>query len=490
MAPTTLFEKIWRDHLIADLGDGDALVLVDRVFLHERTGSVALESLQKAGRSLLAPRQAFCTMDHVVDTRPGRTDETLMPTGGAFIRATRTAARRAGVQLFDLGDDRQGIVHVISPEQGVVLPGLTIVCPDSHTSTQGAFGALAWGVGSTEAEHALATGTLRVKRPSTMRITVAGRLGAGVTAKDLALHILARLSAGGAQGGMVEYAGSAVEALSMEGRMTLCNMAAELSAFGAMIAPDALALDYLHGRPFAPQGEAWNRAAAYWRTLKNGTKEAGSTWRRALTPPTLRRRWTWGTSPQHAVPLTGRTPRFEQVSAHDSRESFDKALAYMGLQPGQPLCGLPIDARLHRLLHQRAPLRPAQRSQPAARPPRRPGRARDLRAGLHGGEGAVRGRGAGCGVHPGGVRVARARLLHVLLRRRRAVRASGPGHHLHQPKLREPPGSWGALPSGVTGHRGGFRSRRLYRRSSRSRRAMRAAPFTRLTAVAAPAAAA
>ena len=343
MAPTTVFEKIWRDHLIADLGDGDALVLVDRVFLHERTGSVALESLQEAGRTLLAPRQAFCTMDHVVDTRPGRTDETLMPTGAAFIRATRTAARAAGVQLFDLGDARQGIVHVISPEQGVVLPGLTIVCPDSHTSTQGAFGALAWGIGSTEAEHALATGALRVKRPSTVRITVEGSLGAGVTAKDLALHILARLSAGGAKGGVVEYAGPAVEALSMEGRMTLCNMATELSAFGALIAPDALALDYLHGRPFAPKGEAWDRAASYWRTLKTdpGSRfDLEARFDASEVAPTV----TWGTSPQHAAPINGRTPRFDQVSAQDSRESYDKALAYMGLQPDQPLCGLQIDA--------------------------------------------------------------------------------------------------------------------------------------------------
>ena len=343
MTPLTLFEKLWREHLVADLGGGEALVLVDRVFLHERTGSIALESLQAAGRPLLAPRQVFCTMDHVVDTRPGRTDETLMPTGGAFIRATRAAAERAGVQLFDLGDPRQGIVHVISPEQGVVLPGLTVVCPDSHTSTQGAFGALAWGVGSTEAEHAMATGTLRVKHPRTLRITVDGRLGAGVTAKDLALHVISRLSASGARGFAVEYAGAAVEALSMEGRMTLCNMAAELSAFGALIAPDAQALAYLHGRPYAPQDEAWDRAAAHWSTLRSDPDAAFDLEHRfdaAEVPPTV----TWGTSPQHAVPLSGRTPAFEDVADQDSRESYDKALAYMGLQPGQALAGLPVDA--------------------------------------------------------------------------------------------------------------------------------------------------
>ena len=294
-------------------------------------------------RRRCAPGLACCPRAQVVDPRPGRTDETLMPTGGAFIRATRTAARRAGVQLFDLGDDRQGIVHVISPEQGVVLPGLTIVCPDSHTSTQGAFGALAWGVGSTEAEHALATSTLRVHRPQSLRITVDGRLGPGVSAKDLALHVLARLSASGAQGAVVEYAGSAVEALSMEGRMTLCNMATELSAFGALIAPDAAALAYLQGRPYAPKGEAWDRAASAWLTLKTDEAAAFDLEARfdaAEVAPSI----TWGTSPQHTVPLNGRVPSYDSVSAQDSRESYDKALAYMGLKADQPLRGLPIDA--------------------------------------------------------------------------------------------------------------------------------------------------
>src|SRR5512143_130963 len=166
--PETLFDKLWRDHTVSELGNGVALVLIDRIMLHERTGGVALKSLAAAGREVLAPRQAFATMDHVVDTFPGRTDETRMPTGRAFITATREAALAAGLQLFDLGDPRQGIVHVISPEQGVVLPGATLVCPDSHTCTQGAFGALAWGIGSTEAEHALATSTLRVARPKQM----------------------------------------------------------------------------------------------------------------------------------------------------------------------------------------------------------------------------------------------------------------------------------------------------------------------------------
>ncbi len=342
-APTTLFDKIWSAHRIADLTGDDALVLVDRVFLHERTGAIALESLHEAGRTLAAAAHAFCTMDHVVDTLPGRGDRTIMPTGTAFITATRAAALRAGVTLFDIGDPRQGIVHVISPEQGIVLPGLTVVCPDSHTSTQGAFGALAWGIGSTEAEHALATSTLRVTRPRTMRITVERALGVGVTAKDLALHVIARLSASGAKGCAVEYGGAAVAAMSMEGRMTLCNMTTELSAFGALIAPDATTFAWLDGRPFAPKGEAWDAALSAWRELKT---DAGARFDvehvvdAAEVAPTV----TWGTSPQHAGPVTGSAPRYDEVAGRDTRESYDRAMSYMGLEPGQRLQDLAIDA--------------------------------------------------------------------------------------------------------------------------------------------------
>ena len=342
-APSTLFEKLWAAHLIRPLPDGAGLVLIDRVLLHERTGGVALKSLAAAGRPLLAPRQAFCTMDHVVDTLPGRTDRTLMPTGTAFIVQTREAARAAGVTLFDIGDPGQGIVHVISPEQGLVLPGLTLVCPDSHTCTQGAFGALAWGIGSTEAEHALATGTLRVQKPATMRITVHGVLAPGVTAKDLALHIVARLSSSGANGHAVEYAGPAVEALSMEGRMTLCNMATELAAFTAIIAPDDKTFDHLAGRPYAPAGDGWDAAVAHWRTLKS---DPGAAFDREVgfdateVSPMV----TWGVSPQQGAGIAGAVPAFEDLGGRDRRDAYDRALAYMGLAPGQPLEGLPIDA--------------------------------------------------------------------------------------------------------------------------------------------------
>ena len=342
-SPSTLFDKIWRAHRVEDRGGGDALVLIDRIWLHERTGAVALESLSQSGRAVAAPGHAFCAMDHIVDTFPGRGDKTLMPTGTAFITATRAAARSAGITLFDLGDPAQGITHVVSPEQGVVLPGLTLICPDSHTATQGAFGALAWGVGSSEAEHALATSTLRLARPKTMRVTVNGRLAAGASAKDLALHILRRLSAAGAKGCVLEYAGEAIDALTMDGRMTLCNMATEMSAFTALIAPDQTTFDALRGRRFAPAGEAWDRAVSQWRALKSddGARfDVECSVDAAEVAPTV----TWGTSPQHAVPIDAAVPTFEASGGRDTRESYERALAYMGLRPGQQLTDLVIDA--------------------------------------------------------------------------------------------------------------------------------------------------
>ncbi len=335
----TIFEKIWDRHLVADLGGGTGLVLIDRVLLHERTGGVALESLAAAGRPVNAPAQAFATMDHIVDTLPGRGDRTIMPTGTAFITATRAAAHAAGITLFDLDDPRQGIVHVISPEQAIVLPGLTLVCPDSHTCSQGALGALAWGIGSTEAEHALATSTLRVKRPGTMRVTVSGRLADGVTPKDLALHLLARFGSAGAKGYIVEYAGEAVRALDVEGRLTLCNMATEFSAFSAIIAPDETVFAYLEGRPYAPKGADWDHAVTQWRDLASDA-DAVFDAELAVDAADVRPMVTWGTSPQQAVPLTGAVPD----AAVGTTEAHARALAYMGLDEGAALLGQPIDA--------------------------------------------------------------------------------------------------------------------------------------------------
>jgi 3-isopropylmalate/(R)-2-methylmalate dehydratase large subunit len=338
----TLFEKIWNQHRIADLGDGAELVLIDRILLHERTGGVALQSLAAAGRQVSDPEQVFATMDHVVDTRPGRTDATTMPTGTAFITATRKAARAAGIRLFDLGDPGQGIVHVISPEQAIVLPGLTLVCPDSHTCSQGALGALAWGIGSTETEHALATSSLRVRKPETMRITVSGRLGEGVTAKDLALHLLARFGATGAKGAVIEYAGEAVRALDVEARLTLCNMATEAAAFSALIAPDETVFAYLAGRAFAPKGEAWATAVQCWSSLVSDPDARFDT-DLAVDAAEVVPMVSWGTSPQQAVPLCHAAPRVGEA-VHDTADSHRRALAYMGLQAGEAIEGLAIDA--------------------------------------------------------------------------------------------------------------------------------------------------
>lgn len=340
MAPRTLFDRLWDAHLVHDLGGGTGLVAIDRILLHERTGGIALKALEESGRAVRDPARVFVTMDHVVDTFPGRTDRTLMPTGTQFIVATREAANRAGATLFDLDDPRQGIVHVISPENAIVLPGLTLVCPDSHTCTQGALGALAWGIGSSEAEHALATSTLRVAKPATMRITIDGDLDAAVTAKDLALYVVARIGSGGARAHAVEYAGSTVRALPIEARMTLCNMATELAAFTALIAPDAATIDYLAGRTYAPAGADWDAAVAYWRTLAS---DADARFDReiAIDAREVAPMVSWGTSPQQSVAIDGAVPPRDALADGDGH---DRSLDYMGLHDGQPLLGLPIDA--------------------------------------------------------------------------------------------------------------------------------------------------
>lgn len=337
--PRTLFDKLWSLHLVRELDDGAGLIAIDRIFLHERTGSVALKSLREAGRTIADPARVFCTMDHIVDTFPGRGDETRMPSGKDFILETRAVAREAGITLFDVRDPLQGIVHVISPELGIVLPGATVVCPDSHTCTQGALGAFAWGIGSTEAEHALATGTLRVTRPKTMRVSFEGDLAPGVTAKDLALALIAQEGSAGGNGYAVEFTGSAVRALDIEARLTLCNMATEFSAVTGFIAPDETTFAYLAGRPYAPKAPLWQQAVDAWRTL---VTDAGARFDREVTidVSTLAPMVTWGTSPQHAVPISASVPTLEQSGT--TPEAYARALEYMGLDSGLPLAGLPI----------------------------------------------------------------------------------------------------------------------------------------------------
>ena len=324
-----------------ELGEGVALLAIDRIFLHERTGSVALKSLKDTGRAVLDPSRVFCTMDHIVDTTAGRGDETRMPGGTAFIVETREAAQAAGIHLFDVRDPLQGIVHVISPELGIVLPGATVVCPDSHTCTQGAMGAFAWGIGSTEAEHALATGTLRVKRPKTMRVRFEGQLPAGVTAKDMTLALIASHGSVGGNGYAVEYAGAAVEALEIEARLTLCNMATEFSAVTGFIAPDDKTFAYLQGRAHAPAGAEWERAVAAWRALRT---DEGAVFEKEIVIDVsdLSPMITWGTSPQHAVPIRASVP--QQAASGTTAEAYLRALQYMDLQPGVALESLKIDA--------------------------------------------------------------------------------------------------------------------------------------------------
>jgi len=336
----SLFDKIWQTHIVAAAG-GSAWIAIDRIFLHERTGAIALEGLQQRGRRVQGPERVFCTIDHIVDTRPGRTDDTLSPSGREFITRTRAAANAAGIRLFDVTDPDQGIVHVISPELGLALPGLTIVCPDSHTCTQGAVGAFAWGIGSTEAEHALATGTLRLTKPPTLRVRFEGRLGAWVGAKDLSLRLLSRRGAAGGRGKAVEFAGSAVRALDMEARLTLCNMATEFSAVTGMIAPDDTTFNYLEGRDFAPRGAHWDRALAQWRSLSSDEAAAFDE-EITIAVDDLAPMITWGTSPQHAVAVTGAVPAAEESGT--TREAHTRALRYMDLEQGQSLASLRIDA--------------------------------------------------------------------------------------------------------------------------------------------------
>lgn len=329
----TLFDRLWDAHVVAPLDGGAALVAIDRVLLHERTGAAALNALREAGREVQDPARVFAIMDHIVDTLPGRTDRTLMPGGQAFITETRAAAEAAGITLFDVGHPDQGIMHVVSPELGIVLPGLTLIAPDSHTCTQGALGALAWGIGSSEAEHAMATGTLRLTKPRSMRVTFSGALAPGVTAKDMMLALIAAHRAGGGAGHVVEFAGEAVTALDMEARMTLCNMATEFSAFAGLIAPDEVTFAWLKGRRYAPEGADWDAALAQWRTLRSDPDAAFDA-EIVVDASAIAPMVSWGTSPQASVAVTGAVPA----------NAAPAMLDYMALQAGAPLIGTPIDA--------------------------------------------------------------------------------------------------------------------------------------------------
>src|SRR3989442_14606044 len=334
-----MFEKIWSRHVVAEGPGGHVLLYIDRHLLHEGSTS-AFARLAKSGRAVRRPDLTFATADHYVLTSPGS------PAPDAEVRSMVESlgqhTGQQGIVYFGVGDARRGIVHIIGPEQGLTLPGIALVCGDSHTATHGALGALAFGIGSTEVEHVMATQTLWQKKPRVMRVTLEGRLGRGVTAKDAILAIIATIGAGGGVGHVIEYAGPAVRAMSMEGRMTVCNMSIEAGARAGMVAPDETTFAHLEGRPFAPNGARWAQALADWKTVPS---DAGAVFDREVTidasgiAPTV----TWGTSPQDAAPITGRVPDPAREGDTARRESLARALAYMGLTPGLPLAGIPVD---------------------------------------------------------------------------------------------------------------------------------------------------
>lgn len=337
----TLFEKIWNTHLVHQANDGTCLLYIDRHLVHEVTSPQAFEGLRMTGRTVRRPENTLAVADHNVPTtnrKLGVTD----PESKLQIDTLTENVREFGITYFGMNDKRQGIVHIIGPEQGFTQPGMTIVCGDSHTSTHGAFGALAFGIGTSEVEHVLATQTLIQRSAKTMRINVDGVLGVGVTAKDVVLHIIGLIGTAGGTGYVIEYAGNIIRDLSMEGRMTVCNMTIEGGARAGLIAPDDKTFAYIKGRPMAPQGENWDKAVAWWKTLPTdiGAKfdkeifiDAGD-----IAPSV-----TWGTSPQDVLPITGIVPNPNDEPDVNKKASMIRALEYMGLTAGTKLTDIPVD---------------------------------------------------------------------------------------------------------------------------------------------------
>jgi len=338
----TLFEKIWTKHKVRELPDGSTLLYIDRHLVHEVTSPQAFEGMRMAGHTIRAPHLAFATMDHNVPT----TEERLNiddPVSRNQVDALRKNCHDFGITLFDIGDDHQGIVHVIGPEMGITLPGLTIVCGDSHTSTHGAFGALAFGIGTSEVEHVLVTQTLVQRKPGTFKVAFKGRPGPHVFSKDMILKMIGTIGTAGGAGSVLEFCGEAVRALSMEARMTMCNMSIEAGARAGMIAPDDTTIDYITSkeRPYVPRGEKLDRAVAYWRTLPS---DADAEFDRSLTIDAARisPQVTWGTNPGMVIDIDQPVPEPGSTEGY-SRSDVDNALAYMGLKPGVKMTDVPVD---------------------------------------------------------------------------------------------------------------------------------------------------
>jgi 3-isopropylmalate/(R)-2-methylmalate dehydratase large subunit len=339
--PRTLYDKIWDDHVVDQQADGTCLLYIDRHLVHEVTSPQAFEGLRLTGRTVRQPHKTLAVVDHNVPTTD-RSQGIADPEAATQVATLAQNAKDFGVEYFNELDVRQGIVHVIGPEQGFTLPGMTIVCGDSHTSTHGAFGALAHGIGTSEVEHVLATQTLIQKKARNMRVTVDGQLPAGVTAKDIILAIIGEIGTAGGTGHVMEYAGEAIRSLSMEGRMTVCNMAIEGGARAGMIAPDEKTYAYLKDRPKAPKGEAWDAALRYWDGLRTDEGAFFDTEIRldaANLPPIV----TWGTSPEDVVSVAGAVPNPDDIPDENKRLSKWRALEYMGLKPGQKITDITLD---------------------------------------------------------------------------------------------------------------------------------------------------
>jgi len=340
-AAKTLYDKIWNDHLVEEDADGTALIYVDRHLIHEVTSPQAFEGLRLAGRKVRAPKKTLAVVDHNVPTTDRR-HGIHNPESKIQVDALARNAKEFGVEYFNELDHRQGIVHIVGPEQGFTLPGMTIVCGDSHTSTHGAFGALAHGIGTSEVEHVLATQTLIQRKAKNMRVTVDGKPPAGVTAKDIILAIIGEIGTAGGTGHVMEYAGEAIRGLSMEGRMTVCNMSIEGGARAGLIAPDETTFAYIKGRPRAPKGADFDVAMRYWQTLNS---EEGAEFEREvkLDASTLPPLVTWGTSPENVTTINGKVPDPALIADPDKRRAVERALAYMGLTPNTPIKDITIE---------------------------------------------------------------------------------------------------------------------------------------------------